>query len=62
LPLHSANLPAAQGQRPTCQENHGGALIRKSSIDVLRNQLTRLYDRILEDSAGRRGSLFRLLK
>lgn len=36
--------------------------IRKSSIDVLRNRLTRLYDRIGEDSAGRRGSLFRLLK
>jgi hypothetical protein len=36
--------------------------IRKSSIDVLRNRLTRLYDRIGEDSAARRGSLFRLLK
>jgi hypothetical protein len=36
--------------------------ISKSSIDVLRNRLTRLYDRIGENSAGRRESLFRLLK
>jgi hypothetical protein len=42
--------------------DEGRIAIRKSSIDVLRNRLTRLYDRIGEDSVGRRGSLFRLLK
>lgn len=36
--------------------------VRKASIEVFRKQLTRLYDRIGEDSARRRESLFRLLE
>jgi hypothetical protein len=46
------------------QHNHEAAriAIRKASINVFRNRLTRLFDRIGEDSARRRESLFRLLK
>jgi hypothetical protein len=36
--------------------------VRKSSIDVFRDRLTRLYERMGEDPAERRESLFRLLK